>query len=180
VRRYPLVLGGTVAGVAAVLAFPTHKATLHLATTAGGSSAAPSGSKATGAGTGTSSGPSTTAPKVGPPAATGSTTPGSTQAPATTVASARSATSADEQFPYGDLTLKVTVKGTKVTDVSVASFNVPDGQSQMIDQYAVPRLQQQVIAAGSANINGISGATFTSQAFAAAVQNALQKLGIKS
>ena len=46
----------------------------------------------------------------------------------------------------------------------------------MIDDAAIPQLRAQVLSADSANIDGVSGATFTSQAYAAAVQSALDQL----
>ena len=175
-RRYPLVIGGTVAGTAAVLAFPTHQAHLTLPSAAG-VTVAP-----------TTDAPTTTAPAAGPSTSTpGATTaPSATPttsaaAPSTTAPSAtRSATSADQQFNYGDIAVKVTVTGTKITGVAITQLNETDGRSVSIDRYAVPQLESQVLAAGSVNIDGVSGATFTSQAFVDAVANALGKLGIST
>lgn len=150
-QRYQLVIGGTIAGIAGVLAFPTHSSHLTIPSAASGTT------------TGT---------------APASTIPAGT-APATTPA-VRSATSADQQFRFGDLAVKVTVNGTKITDVAVTTLNESDGRSAAIDRYAVPYLEQQVVSAGSVHINGVSGATFTSQAFVDAVSNALQKLGISA
>jgi len=44
---------------------------------------------------------------------------------------------------------------------------------------AEPLLQSQTLQAQNANINGVSGATFTSQAYVQSLQAALDKLGIK-
>ncbi len=162
-QRYQLVLGGTVAGIAGVLAFPTHSAKLTIP------SAAASGTTGS-----TTTGGSTGAASTGS-ASTGSASTGSSSAATT----AKTATSADVQFHYGDMTVKVTVTGTKITNVSIASINETDGRSASIDSYAIPQLEQQVIAANSVNINGVSGATFTSQGFVDAVANALQKLGFQ-
>jgi len=73
----------------------------------------------------------------------------------------------------------VTVEGTKITNIAMAQLNETDGRSASIDSFAIPQLEQQVISADSVNINGVSGATFTSQAFVDGVANALGKLGIK-
>lgn len=166
-QRYKLVLGGTAAGVAGVLAFPTHSTHLAL----------PSASAA---GTSPTTGPSSGSSGA-PGASSSSTSSGSSgaSASASTAATAKSATSTDESFRYGDVAVKVTVNGSKITDVSVVTLNETDGRSQMIDRYAIPQLEQQVISANSVNINGVSGATFTSQAFVDAVANALQKLGFQ-
>ncbi|HWE57059.1 MAG TPA: FMN-binding protein [Acidimicrobiales bacterium] len=162
-QRYQLVLGGTVAGIAGVLAFPTHSTKLVIPSARASAT--------------TSTSPTTSAaPASKSSAASSSSTKSTTTtAPASTT---RSATSADEQFRYGDVEVKVTVTGSKITGVTIAALNETDGRSAEIDNYAVPQLEQQVISAGSVNINGVSGATFTSQAFVDAVANALQKLGI--
>jgi uncharacterized protein with FMN-binding domain len=52
-----------------------------------------------------------------------------------------------------------------------------DGRSQMINSYAVPILEQEAVAAQGVNINVVSGATFTSDAFAQSLQSALSKAG---
>ncbi len=164
-QRYKLVLGGTAAGVAGVLAFPTHSTHLSL----------PSASAAgTTGGSGTSSSSSTGSSG---PSSTGSS--GASSSGSSGATSVKSATSADQSFQFGDLAVKVTVNGSKITDVSVVTLDETDGHSAMIDRYAVPQLEQQVISANSVNINGVSGATFTSQAFVDAVANALQKLGFQ-
>jgi uncharacterized protein with FMN-binding domain len=177
-KRYHLVIGGTAAGIAGVLAFPTQHTKLSIP-----SASAATTSPTTGATSSTSSpsSPSSTSPAAAGSGGSSATTkaPSTTKAPPTTSAT-QSATSDDVQFRFGDLSVKVTVQGTKITNVGVASINETDGRSQMIDQYAVPQLEQQVISAGSVNINGVSGATYTSQAFVDAVANALQKMGISS
>ena len=59
----------------------------------------------------------------------------------------------------------------------MASLNETDPRSVHIDDEAIPQLRQQVLAAQSASIDGVSGATFTSQAYAQSVQSALDQLG---
>jgi major membrane immunogen (membrane-anchored lipoprotein) len=166
-QRYQLILGGTVAGIAGVLAFPTHHTKLSLPSTgvSGTTSSAGTSTAAGPASSGSASSSSGTS-SVSPSGSSSSTT-------------SKSATSADEQFRFGDLAVKVTVSGSKITNVAVTTMNEYDGRSASIDQYAVPQLEQQVISANSVNINGVSGATFTSQAFVDAVANALQKLGFQ-
>ncbi len=171
-QRYKLVLGGTAAGVAGVLAFPTHSPHLSLP------SASAAGTTGTTAGSGTS--PSTGSSGSSSSSSSSSTgSSGASSSGSSGATSAKSATSADQPFQFGDLAVKVTVSGSKITDVSVVTLNETDGRSAMIDRYAIPQLEQQVISANSVNINGVSGATFTSQAFVDAVANALQKLGFQ-
>jgi uncharacterized protein with FMN-binding domain len=119
---------------------------------------------------------------VSVPAATAGTTssssPPSTGAtsPATTPTQTRTAVGQDVAMQYGDVQLKVTVSGTKIVDISFVALNANDGKSQEIDQYAAPLLNQQAIAASSANIQGVSGATYTSDAYKQSLQSALDQL----
>jgi uncharacterized protein with FMN-binding domain len=163
-RRAPLIAAGTVAGIAGVLAFPTEHSHLTIPSAASGTTNSSHGSAST-----SSSTPSTTPTTSGPAAGTPST-----------AATTRSATSSDETYRYGDLEVTVTVDGTKITKVSVPTLNESDGRSASIDHYAIPQLERQVVNANSANIDGISGATFTAQAFVDGVSNALGKLGINA
>jgi uncharacterized protein with FMN-binding domain len=73
----------------------------------------------------------------------------------------------------------VTDTGGRITDVAMSSLSETDTRSVMIDDSAIPLLRQQVLSVQSANIDGVSGATFTSQAYAQSVQSALDQLGIK-
>ncbi|HEV3213912.1 MAG TPA: hypothetical protein VGZ03_11010, partial [Acidimicrobiales bacterium] len=90
-------------------------------------------------------------PTTIPPAAGGATT---TTQPAT---STRSAAGASVNYYYGTMSVSVTVSGSHLTRVTIGSLN--DGGnslSQSIDQTAIPQLEQQAIAAQSANIQGVS------------------------
>lgn len=184
-RRAPLVISGTLAGIVGLLSFHSKSATLHLnslqpaTSTSGGSPTGnqPGGTSSTTNGpSSTTNGPSssTTSPSTAPPA---TTTPSPTTTPTTT--GARSATGPVVNYYFGTVSVTVTANGKKITNISIASLN--DGgnpRSQQIDQYALPQLQQQALSANSANIQGISGATYTSQGFAQSLQGALTKLGL--
>jgi uncharacterized protein with FMN-binding domain len=162
-KRALLVTAGTATGVAAILAVPTTQGTLGTstssdsATTGTSSASTPSAASAAAAAT----------PSAGAVAPTASAT-------TTTV----SATGTDVTFRFGAIAVTVTAAGSKVTNVAVASLQESDNRSQAIDNYAVPQLVQEAIAAGSANIQGVSGATFTSEAFTQSLSSALSKLGL--
>ncbi len=83
------------------------------------------------------------------------------------------------QFGYGVLDVKVTVSGTRITDVSVPALQVIDPTSQQICDQVIPMLRSEVLSAQSATIDGISGATYTSVSYAQSLQSALDKLHIK-
>ena len=91
----------------------------------------------------------------------------------------RTATGPQVNYSWGVLSVSVTVSGTKVTKVGIGSLN--DGgnpRSQSIDQNSIPQLEQQAVAAQSANIQGVSGASYTSAGFKQSLQAALQQLGV--
>jgi uncharacterized protein with FMN-binding domain len=106
-----------------------------------------------------------------PPAGTTTTTGGSGGG------AAGSFTGQLVDYAYGDIQVAVTIKDNRVADVSVVENEATDPRSQMIDSEAVPILQREALSAQGVNIDVVSGATFTSDAFAQALQSALQKAG---
>ena len=109
--------------------------------------------------------------------------PAATAPPATTTtavpSAARSATGAAANYSYGILSVKVSVSGTNITNISIASID--DGgnpRSAYIDQASLPLLEQQALSAQSANIQGVSGASYTTAGFEQSLQSALSKLGL--
>ena len=76
----------------------------------------------------------------------------------------------------GDIQVKVTASNGKIVSVGMAKMNLHGPQSQQISQSIIPRLEQQTIASNGGPIQGVSGATYTSQAYARSLQAALDKL----
>lgn len=110
--------------------------------------------------------------------------PGQRPAPPTTQgespgSGSNSSIGSSEQYGYGMLSVKVTVSGNKITDVSVHNLQTADQYSQQLASQVIPMLKSEVMSAQSANINGISGATYTSEAYATSLQSALNKLHFK-
>ena len=81
---------------------------------------------------------------------------------------------------FGDLQVRVTASGGRITSVGMAKLNINGPQSQQITNAVIPQLEQETLAAQSANIQGVSGATYTSQAYQASLQAALDQLGVQS
>lgn len=79
---------------------------------------------------------------------------------------------------YGMVQVQVKISGGKIADVTPLSLP-QDGHSQRINSFAVPRLRQEVLAAQSANIDTVSGATLTSEAYAQSLQAALDAAHLK-
>ncbi len=172
-KRYPFVIGATVAGLAGVLSYHT-QGTPH-AFSSGASASA--GSKP-GGGSG-SSAPSRTSTATAPPAtaspaATPSTTPSTPVPPQASATS--SATGRLEQYGYGQLSVRVTMSGGHITKAAVATLQTADTYSQQLAAQAIPILEREVLSAQSARIHALTGATYTSEAYAYSVQSALDKL----
>jgi uncharacterized protein with FMN-binding domain len=75
--------------------------------------------------------------------------------------------------------VKVTVSGNKITGLSVPVLQTAEPYSQSLAQQVIPMLRNEVLSAQSARINGISGATYTSEAYAYSLQAALDSLHFK-
>lgn len=75
--------------------------------------------------------------------------------------------------PYGPVQVAIVVKGGKITDVQELQLPSDRRLSQQISDYAGPILRSQTLSAQSANINGVSGASYTSEGFYESLQSAL-------
>lgn len=95
-----------------------------------------------------------------------------------TVAKSRTAVGNLIYVNFGYVQVKVIAKGKHIVDVK--TIKSPDGAqySVMIAQQSIPLLRQQALAAQSAKIQGVSGASYTSYGFQKSLQSALNKLGI--
>ena len=99
--------------------------------------------------------------------------------PAGAAGGTHSAAGALERYGYGELAVRVTVSRNRITNVTVPALQTADPTSQQIADQAIPMLRSEVLAADSASINGVSGATFTSEAYATSVQAALDRLHLR-
>jgi uncharacterized protein with FMN-binding domain len=77
---------------------------------------------------------------------------------------------------FGVVTVQLTVTNGKITKATVTSWPQNDQHSAQISSFAIPVLNSEVVAAQSAQINAVSGATITSNAYAQSLQAALDKL----
>jgi uncharacterized protein with FMN-binding domain len=74
---------------------------------------------------------------------------------------------------YGTVQVKVIVMGGKIADVQFLQYPNSRSNSRMINSEAMPLLTQEAIQAQSAQVSGVSGATFTSDAFQQSLASAL-------
>jgi len=207
-KRALLIAGGTVGGLGAVLAItPPQFSTTGSINIAGGSAIGGTGSSAS-ASSSSASTPSATksakpvatksakpaATKSAKPAATHSATaqatasatataqptatatPTKTTAPVTPAANSGTFTGPAVFVNYGTVQVKITVVNGKITDA--VAVQAPSGRNDRYTNMAVPILKQQTLHAQSANIQGASGASYTSYGWFKSLQGALADAGL--
>ena len=191
-KRALLIAGGTVGGLGAVLAItPPQLGTTSAINIAGGPMA---GSGVTSSASASSSSSNTavastkaTATKSAKPVATKSGAGTNTTAPAAdapaTQAPAASTTSINGTFTgpsvnvnYGNVQVKITVVNGRITDA--VAVKAPTGKNDRYTNMAVPILKAQTLKAQSANIQGASGASYTSYGWFTSLQGALAQAGL--
>ncbi len=84
-----------------------------------------------------------------------------------------------ENYGYGQLAVKVTITNNRITDLTVSTIRALESYSFQIEQQVVPILKGEVLKAQGTQIMGITGATYTSEAYAYSIQSALDKLHFK-
>lgn len=77
---------------------------------------------------------------------------------------------------YGNVQVQITVVNGKITDAQ--ALQAPSGRSDRYTQYAIPVLRSQTLAAQGSNIQGASGASYTSYGWYTSLQSALAKAGL--
>ena len=142
-RRAVLTLGGTAAGLAALLSFKTHSP----------AAAAPAASTPQ---TSTAASPAMAA-KPGAPTAT------------------RTVTGSVAMTQHGPMQVKITLAGQRITKAAVVQQTNDGTESQQIDSFAIPKLTSETVAAQSARIDAVSGASYTSSGYIKSLQSALDQ-----
>ena len=151
VKRWLFVLAGTVSGLIMVLSYRTPPATI---LASGGVASQSSGTTHS------------------------STNTGNNHAAASTPSASKTVTGSLVNTQFGPVQVQVTAASGKITDVQAVALPNADGHSASISQYAGPQLSQQALAAQSANIDGVAGASYTSQGYRQSLQSALTQLGM--
>ncbi|MFD0277519.1 FMN-binding protein [Kitasatospora sp. NPDC127111] len=78
---------------------------------------------------------------------------------------------------YGPVQVRITLDGTKLTKVEAVQYPTGDRRDREINAGAIPVLGEEALAAQSADIDVVSGATYTSDGYAGSLQSALDKAG---
>jgi uncharacterized protein with FMN-binding domain len=86
-------------------------------------------------------------------------------------------TGSSENAYYGRVQVQVTIAGHRIASINVLDYPKDRRTSRYINSEALPMLQQEVIAASSANVDTISGATLTSEAYLRSLDKALSQAG---
>lgn len=163
IRRIAILATGTVAGVGVVLSYhpPQLKAVAAIATTT------PAPTAATTATPGATKTPSNPSSKPSPTA---------TSKPVT--GKTGNFVGDNVRTAYGPVQVRITVSGGVITAVDALRFPNGDRRSQSISQQAVPYLIQQTLTTKSANVVGVSGASYTSRGWRSSLASARLRAGI--
>ena len=97
-------------------------------------------------------------------------------APIAVDTAAQSFTGVEVGTRYGPVQVKIMVKNGKIVDAQ--TVQAPTGSSDRYTQMSVPVLRERTIAAQSANIQGVSGASFTSYGWYTSLASAIAKAGL--
>jgi uncharacterized protein with FMN-binding domain len=79
------------------------------------------------------------------------------------------------QIPFGTVQVQVTFQAGKITDVQAIQMPSDQRHSAEISAAVAPMLHDEVLQAQSAQVNTISGATYTSQGYLQSLQSALDQ-----
>lgn len=176
-RRAATMFVGTVVVVLLLFGFKTPDQSI--GRTTGGSAGVVADGGTTSGSTGTSGGTGTSG-SSGTSGGSGSSGTGTT--PAATAAPGAASGSATVSGPtvstrFGPVQVRITVSGGKVTEIT--ALQLPSGgRSGRISQAAEPILHDEALSAQSAQIDTVSGATYTSDAYEQSLQAALDQAGI--
>jgi uncharacterized protein with FMN-binding domain len=180
VRRAIVTSTATVSGIILMLGLKSHPA---------GATGSAGGQQPIGLGnapapTTTSSAPSDSSGGSG--GSSGGSTGGSTTQPGSGSASSsaasgpsasRTVTGSAADTRYGPVQVQLTLVGKKITNIEVVQYPSESSRDQEINSYALPVLNQETMTAQSAQIDAVSGATYSSDGYIQSLQSALDQAG---
>ncbi|MCZ4612347.1 FMN-binding protein [Streptomyces sp. Lzd4kr] len=127
--------------------------------------------------------PSSSATSTQPPqtaSAAPTRTSSAPSAPKTTTAApaTRIVTGSTVETKYGPVQVRISVTGNRITEASAVRFPDETARSRDINSTAVPKLNQETLQAQSADVDTVSGATYTSTGYRQSLQSALDRAGV--
>lgn len=163
-RRVALAFVGTITALVMLLSFKTHATSLAsppaaISTPTPGASSGSSGATGSAAASGSTASSSTSKSSAAPsPSAVTKTVTGD---------------AVDTQF--GPVQVTITVSNGKITSATAVEYPQGSPRDAEINSYAIPILQQESVGQSSANLDMVSGATYTSAGYLQSLQSALDK-----
>ncbi len=158
-RRAVVTLSATVGALVLLANFHT---------SAGSSSLTVGGTAGVAATTATTSSASTTS--VGTPATAAAPPPPTTPPPSTKTTTVLGPVIGT---PYGDVQVRAVLQGSQIVDVEPLVLPNDRARSRRISEEAAPLLRIEALRAQSANIDLLTGASYTSEGYAESLQGAL-------
>ena len=156
-RRMILAVTGTIAGLVALLSFKSHDPTIPVAATTG-----------TGGGSSSSSSAATSSSST--------TVPGEFQSAAGPLTAGETKiTGHVANTVYGPVQIQLVVKNSKIVKVAVLEQPTNTIHDIQIGEFAFPRLISETLAAQSAKIDAVSGASYTSAGYISSLQSAVDQ-----
>ncbi|MCF3129919.1 FMN-binding protein [Streptomyces olivochromogenes] len=121
----------------------------------------------------------TTSPSVSgkSPSVSGGSTPSGGASRSTGSTGRRSVTGDTVQTRWGPVRVRVTIADGRLTDVTAVDYPRDNPRDQEINGYALPALRREALSAQSADIDVVSGATYTSTGYRQSLQSALDSAG---
>ena len=177
----------TVSGLVLLLSYRTsHVDTVAQPLAVDTSATGSQGTTGTSGDTGTSTDPGSTGTSTDTGSTGTSTDPGSTGTGAAggsgSAAASGSSALADGTFTgstvntrFGPVQVRITVSGGRITDVQVPEYPSSNPRDRQINEQALPLLASETTAAQSADIDMVSGATYTSQGYLSSLQSAIDQ-----
>lgn len=105
----------------------------------------------------------------------GQAVPGATTATDAGTTASGTFTGTTETHRFGSVTVTVTLTDGKITALAEDVVSDGDHHSERINAQAVPMVRAEVLAADSADVSTISGATYTTEAYLTSLQSALDQ-----
>ncbi|MFJ9607961.1 FMN-binding protein [Kitasatospora sp. NPDC101176] len=166
-RRAVVSTAATAAGVVLLLSLKPHGAAGPAPVISSGGAAGSDGSASGSAGSAAGASDATPAPSASPTGAGGTDGAGTV----------RKVTGDAVNTRYGPVQVAVTLSGSRITAVDVVEYPTEDRRDREINGSALPLLNQEALAAQSAHVDVVSGATFTSDGYVRSLQSALDRAG---
>lgn len=76
---------------------------------------------------------------------------------------------------YDEIAVAIVIDNGKIASITTPTSYGDGGRSEQINSYAIPQLIAQTIRAQNSSIDGISGASYTTQAYEDSLQSAIDQ-----